>query len=106
MLVMISNIIAIYRKELQSYFASPFAYAIAAVFWLITGYFLIAILLAPDGLIPQIAQRDQNGNHRTTHRRSLRIFATLPANYGFSFTYSYYPHFQWDFTPKNASEAL
>ena len=61
MLVMISNIIAIYRKELQSYFASPFAYAIAAVFWLITGYFLIAILLAPDGLIPQITQRDRMG---------------------------------------------
>ncbi|MEG3931947.1 MULTISPECIES: ABC transporter permease [unclassified Microcoleus] len=61
MLVMISNIVAIYRKELQSYFASPLAYAIAAVFWLITGYFLIAILLAPDGLIPQIGQRDQMG---------------------------------------------
>ena len=58
---MISNIIAIYRKELQSYFASPYAYASAAVFWLITGYFLIAILLAPDGLIPQISQRDQMG---------------------------------------------
>ena len=61
MLIMLSNIIAIYRKELQSYFASPLAYAIAAIFWLITGYFLIAILLAPDGLIPQVAQRDQMG---------------------------------------------
>jgi ABC-2 type transport system permease protein len=61
MLVMISNIIAIYRKELQSYFLSPLAYAIAAVFWLITGYFLIAILVFPDGLIPAIAQRDQMG---------------------------------------------
>jgi ABC-2 type transport system permease protein len=58
---MISNIIAIYRKELQSYFASPLAYAIAAVFWLITGYFLIAILLSPEGLIPQVSQRDQMG---------------------------------------------
>ncbi|NJK75890.1 MAG: ABC transporter permease subunit [Richelia sp. CSU_2_1] len=61
MLIMISNIIAIYRKELQSYFASPLAYAIAAVFWLITGYFLIAILLSPEGLIPQVSQRDQMG---------------------------------------------
>ena len=58
---MISNIVAIYRKELQSYFASPLAYAIATVFWLITGFFLIAILLGDGGLIAQIGQRDQAG---------------------------------------------
>jgi ABC-2 type transport system permease protein len=58
---MLSNIIAIYRKELQSYFASPFAYMIAGIFWLLTGYFLIAILLGEQGIIQQVAIRDQMG---------------------------------------------
>ncbi|MGE5660441.1 MAG: ABC transporter permease [Actinomycetota bacterium] len=62
MLVTISNILAIYRKELQGYFASPLAYAIAGIFWLLTGYFLVVILLDPQqGLIPQVAMRDQMG---------------------------------------------
>ncbi|MEY3868473.1 MAG: hypothetical protein RLZZ338_2364 [Cyanobacteriota bacterium] len=58
---MLSNIIAIYRKELQSYFASPFAYTIAGIFWLLTGYFLVAILLGEQGIIQQVAARDQMG---------------------------------------------
>lgn len=61
MLVIISNILAIYRKELQGYFASPLAYAITGIFWLLAGYFLVAILLGPDGIIQQIATRDQLG---------------------------------------------
>lgn len=61
MLTILSNILAIYRRELQSYFASPLAYAIAGVFWLLTGYFFVAILLGPDGLIQQVALRDQYG---------------------------------------------
>jgi hypothetical protein len=32
MLIILNNIMAIYRKELQGYFASPLAYAIAGVF--------------------------------------------------------------------------
>ncbi|MGL4377551.1 MAG: ABC transporter permease [Microcoleaceae cyanobacterium] len=59
--IMLSNIIAIYRKELQSYFASPFAYTIAGIFWLLTGYFLVAILLGEQGIIQQVAARDQMG---------------------------------------------
>jgi ABC-2 type transport system permease protein len=58
---MLSNIIAIYRKELQSYFASPLAYTIAGIFWLLTGYFLVAILLGEQGIIQQVAVRDQMG---------------------------------------------
>lgn len=56
-----SNVIAIYRRELQSYFSSPFAYVIAGVFWLLSGFFFIAILLGPDGLISQVANRDAQG---------------------------------------------
>lgn len=61
MLVIFSNILAIYRKELQGYFASPLAYTIAGIFWLLTGYFFVAILLGPEGLIQQVAYRDQLG---------------------------------------------
>lgn len=56
-----NNILAIYRRELQSYFASPFAYAIAAVFWLLSGFFFVVVLLGPDGLLSQVAFRDQAG---------------------------------------------
>jgi ABC-2 type transport system permease protein len=56
-----ANVIAIYRRELQSYFASPFAYIIAGVFWLLSGFFFTAILLGPEGLIAQANFRDQMG---------------------------------------------
>ncbi len=61
MQVIFSNIIAIYRKELQGYFASPLAYIVAGVFWLLCGFFFGAILLGPEGVIAQVALRDQMG---------------------------------------------
>ncbi|MEO0406825.1 MAG: ABC transporter permease [Cyanobacteria bacterium P01_A01_bin.135] len=39
-----SNILAIYRKELQGYFASPFAYVVAGIFWLLSGVLFLRIL--------------------------------------------------------------
>ena len=39
-----SNIIAIAHKELKSYFASPIAYVVIAMFALLFGYFYIALL--------------------------------------------------------------
>jgi ABC-2 type transport system permease protein len=42
--IVLSNIIAIYRRELQSYFVSPLAYAIAGIFWFLAGLFFILIL--------------------------------------------------------------
>lgn len=42
--IILSNIIAIYRRELQSYFVSPLAYAIAGIFWFLSGLFFILIL--------------------------------------------------------------
>ncbi|MBE9051310.1 ABC transporter permease subunit [Nostocales cyanobacterium LEGE 11386] len=59
--IVLSNIIAIYRRELQSYFVSPLAYAIASVFWFIAGLFLVTILLGPDGILPAVAQLDSQG---------------------------------------------
>jgi len=53
-----ANIVAIYRKELQSYFASPLAYGIAGIFWLLSGFFFVIILLGPQGYISLAAQAD------------------------------------------------
>lgn len=53
------TILAIFRRELQSYLTSPLSYLIAGIFWLLGGFFLVAILLGPQGLIAQVAQADQ-----------------------------------------------
>jgi ABC-2 type transport system permease protein len=52
------NIITIFRKELQHYFSSPTAYLIAAIFWLISGFFFYSILLE---LIQSVAWQEQSG---------------------------------------------
>ncbi|MDB9526573.1 ABC transporter permease [Oscillatoria sp. CS-180] len=60
MQTVLSNLLAVYRRELQSYFGSPLAYVIAGVFWLMGGFFLVVILFSPEaGLLAQVAQRDQ-----------------------------------------------
>jgi ABC-2 type transport system permease protein len=59
--IVLSNIIAIYRRELQSYFVSPLAYAIAGVFWFLSGLFLIMILLGPGGILDTVAEYDLQG---------------------------------------------
>jgi ABC-2 type transport system permease protein len=61
MRVILSNILAIYRRELQSYFGSPLAYLVAGIFWLLAGFFFVSILLAPNGLIDQAANADVQG---------------------------------------------
>ncbi|BAY22724.1 putative ABC-2 type transport system permease protein [Calothrix sp. NIES-2100] len=53
--IVLSNIIAIYRRELQSYFVSPLAYVIAGIFWFLSGLFLVMILIGPDGILPTVA---------------------------------------------------
>ncbi|MEX0270853.1 ABC transporter permease [Leptolyngbyaceae cyanobacterium UHCC 1019] len=59
--IIFANIVAIYRRELQSYFVSPLAYLIAGVFWLLAGFFFVALLLGPQGIIQQAAQADLVG---------------------------------------------
>ncbi|MGQ4649347.1 ABC transporter permease subunit [Lyngbya aestuarii] len=61
MRVIIGNILAIFRKELQGYFASPLAYLVAGIFWILGGFFFVLILLGPEGVIQQAAARDQLG---------------------------------------------
>ncbi|MDS3860262.1 ABC transporter permease subunit [Thermosynechococcaceae cyanobacterium BACA0444] len=50
-----ANILAIYRRELQSYFYSPFAYVIAGIFWLLAGIFFVVIV---QTVTQQAAQND------------------------------------------------
>ncbi len=59
--VVLSNIIAIYRRELQGYFVSPLAYAIAGVFWFLAGLFFILILMGPDGILATVTALDLQG---------------------------------------------
>lgn len=59
--IVIGNILAIVRKELQGYFASPLAYGVATIFWLLSGFFFIAILFGEDGIIQQVAASEQLG---------------------------------------------
>ncbi|WP_448573596.1 ABC transporter permease [Trichothermofontia sp.] len=44
MRIVVGNIMAIYRRELQGYFAAPLAYAIAGAFWFLSGLFFVLIL--------------------------------------------------------------
>jgi ABC-2 type transport system permease protein len=60
-MTIIANILAIVQKELQGYFASPFAYIILAVFWTISGFFFVEILLGETGIIQQVAFSEQSG---------------------------------------------
>lgn len=55
------NILAIFRKELHGYFASPLAYIIAGIFWLIAGYFFIVLLFDEGSVIQEVAKREQMG---------------------------------------------
>ena len=60
-MILINNLLAIFRRELLSYFTSPLSYAITAIFWLISGFFFVSILLGPQGIIQQVTQREQMG---------------------------------------------
>lgn len=56
-----SNILAIAQRELQGYFASPLAYIVAAMFWFISGLFLVEILIGEQGIIQQVALSETSG---------------------------------------------
>jgi ABC-2 type transport system permease protein len=56
--IVFSNIIAIYRRELQSYFVSPLAYAIAGIFWFLAGCLFLMTL---QGAFEEAANADSQG---------------------------------------------
>ncbi len=57
--MIVSNIIAISKKELRTYFSSPLAYIVAAFFWFISGFFFVKILIGQQGIIQQISSKEQ-----------------------------------------------
>jgi len=59
--IVIANIIAIYRRELQSYFVSPLAYGVASAFWFLAGLFFVMILLGPEGILVTVSSYDLQG---------------------------------------------
>ena len=59
--MIVSNIIAIAQRELQTYFTTPLAYFIAAIFWSISGWFFVEILIGDRGIIQQIIVSKQMG---------------------------------------------
>ena len=59
--MIVANTIAIAQRELQSYFTNPLAYILAAVFWLISGWFFVEILMSDRGLIQQIIISERMG---------------------------------------------
>lgn len=56
--MIIRNIFAIFRRELQGYFSSPTAYIIVGVFWLIAGFFFNSLLY---GIILDVSVQEQSG---------------------------------------------
>lgn len=56
MKLVVGNFAAIYKREIQSYFLSPFAYVIAGIFWLVAGIVLVTTVV---DLQQFAAQRDQ-----------------------------------------------
>lgn len=64
--VLWANFVAIYRRELQSYFASPLSFGIAGVYWFLSGLFYILIL---GRIVNAVAQQDSQG----------QLGVTLPA---------------------------
>lgn len=44
MRITLGNWFAIYKRELQSYYTSPFAYVVTGVFWLLAGIFFLTLM--------------------------------------------------------------
>ncbi|KKI98133.1 ABC transporter permease [Prochlorothrix hollandica] len=55
MKILVGNCFAIYKKELQGYFASPLAYGVAGLFWLVNGVWYSMSLF---GLLRDVGQYD------------------------------------------------
>lgn len=60
-MLILNNIVAIFRRELQSYFFSPLAYIFAALLWLLGGIFFLTLLIGPQGIITFVATQEQMG---------------------------------------------
>jgi len=81
MRMILGNIVP-FIGSLQSYFASPLAYAIAGIFWLLSGFFFVIVLLGPEGIIQQVVRNDLSGQQMEVSAcgcslRILQVFLNL-----------------------------
>ena len=85
MRIWIGNLGAIYRRELQSYFVSPLAYAIGGVFWLLTGLLFWSILFGEAGFIAQAAQIDSCGAQCREQMAQMGMFIPTSVDVPYEF---------------------
>ncbi|MGA1265058.1 MAG: ABC transporter permease [Prochlorothrix sp.] len=78
MKILVGNFFAIYKKELQTYFASPLAYGIAGLFWLVNGIWYSITLF---GLLDQVAQFDQQQVLQGTPPMPIDVPALILQNF-------------------------
>ncbi len=72
------GILAIYRREMNSYFVSPIAYIVIGVFLLATGYFFTRIL---QGAIQNSMMMAQRGGEMDVPMMVVRSFVGLAATF-------------------------
>jgi ABC-2 type transport system permease protein len=84
MKIILANLFAIYKRELRNYFVLPWAYVIAAVFWLINGFLFWNILFGETGVIAQAQWSDlsqangvQAGSFDTAYELIKVFLATM-----------------------------
>ena len=59
--MILSNILAIFRRELQQYFYSPTSYIFATLFWFVGGIFFLTFLTGPQSIVMDVALEEQRG---------------------------------------------
>ncbi|OKH13804.1 ABC transporter permease [[Limnothrix rosea] IAM M-220] len=59
--MILNNILAILRRELQQYFFSPVSYIFATLFWFLAGIFFLNFLIGPQSIVMDVAMREQQG---------------------------------------------